>query len=96
MTRIARSLTERWQKILIPQSANYALQTAHTNSKSLRSPIQLAKMIKNTTEMEGFRQCHIRDAAALINYFAWLEDQLASGTKLSEVEGADKLEQFRS
>jgi len=53
-------------------------------------------MIKNNTEMEGFRQCHIRDAAALINYFAWLEDQLAAGVKLSEVEGADKLEEFRS
>jgi Xaa-Pro aminopeptidase len=62
-----------------------------------RSPIMLAKAIKNPTELEGFRQCHIRDAAALCKYFAWLEKELVEKKNISitEVQAADKLEGFR-
>jgi hypothetical protein len=41
------------------------------------------------------RQCHIRDGTALVEYFAWLENELNNGTKLDEVQAADKLEEFR-
>jgi Xaa-Pro aminopeptidase len=61
-----------------------------------RSPIADLKAIKNETEMEGFRQSHIRDGAALTRYFAWLEEQLENGNELNESQGADKLEKFRS
>lgn len=61
------------------------------------SPIATSKSIKNETELEGMRACHIRDGAALTEYFAWLEEELiVKGTKLDEVEAADKLEQIRS
>ena len=43
------------------------------------------------------RNCHIRDGAALSEYFAWLEEELTTkGTKLDEVDAADKLEAIRS
>jgi Xaa-Pro aminopeptidase len=43
------------------------------------------------------RQSHIRDGAALIEYFAWLEDQLvAQKATLDEVQAADKLEELRT
>jgi Xaa-Pro aminopeptidase len=61
-----------------------------------RSPIADLKAIKNETEMEGFRQSHIRDGAALARYFAWLEEQLENGVELNESQGADQLEIFRS
>ena len=61
-----------------------------------RSPLNDLKAIKNATELDGFRQCHIRDGSALARYFAWLEEQLENGVKLDESQGADKLEQFRS
>lgn len=65
--------------------------------EEIRSPIGDAKAIKNETEMEGMRACHIRDGAALIEYFAWLEDQLVNKkTVLDEVQAADKLEELRS
>jgi Xaa-Pro aminopeptidase len=60
-----------------------------------RSPVQDAKAVKNDVEKEGMRQCHLRDGTALIEYFAWLENELKSGKKLDEVEAADKLEQIR-
>ncbi|KAG1741526.1 peptidase M24, structural domain-containing protein [Suillus paluster] len=66
------------------------------NASLVPSPVAAMKAIKNETEIEGFRQCHIRDGAALTRYFAWLEEQLNSGVELNESQAADKLEEFRS
>ena len=44
----------------------------------------------------GFRQSHVRDGAALVRYFAWLEEQLEQGKELSESEVADQLERYQS
>ena len=44
----------------------------------------------------GFRQCHIRDGAALARYFAWLEEQMNLGVELTESQAADQLEKYRS
>jgi Xaa-Pro aminopeptidase len=52
--------------------------------------------VKNVTELEGFRQSHIRDGAALARYFSWLEEQLKNGVVLNESQGSDQLEKFRS
>lgn len=60
-----------------------------------RSPVQDAKAVKNEVEQEGMRQCHIRDGTAIIEFFAWLENELSNGKKLDEVDAADKLEDFR-
>ncbi|KAI1268617.1 aminopeptidase-like protein [Xylariaceae sp. FL1019] len=87
-------------KFLISNKASWALKRALGGGElveEIRSPIGDAKAIKNATELEGMRQCHIRDGAALIEYFAWLEDQLvAKGAKVDEVEAADKLEACRA
>lgn len=62
-----------------------------------RSPIADSKAIKNKTELQGMRKCHIRDGAALSEYFAWLEEELVEkGATLDEVQAADKLEEIRS
>lgn len=61
-----------------------------------RSPLNDLKAIKNATELEGFRQSHIRDGVALARYFAWLEEQLENGVVLNESQGADQLRNFRS
>ncbi|EGG03006.1 uncharacterized protein MELLADRAFT_75390 [Melampsora larici-populina 98AG31] len=64
---------------------------------SMRSPIQDLKAIKNETEIDGFRNAHIRDGAALVAYFAWLEDQLSrsQSTPLTEYSAALELEATR-
>ncbi|KAG1849688.1 peptidase M24, structural domain-containing protein [Suillus subalutaceus] len=66
------------------------------NAVLIPSPVAAMKAIKNETEIEGFRKCHIRDGAALIRYFAWLEEQLNKGVELNESQAAAKLEEFRS
>jgi Xaa-Pro aminopeptidase len=88
------------KKYLISKSSSWALSEGlggEAHVEDVRSPVGDSKAIKNETELEGMRQCHIRDGAALIEYFAWLEDQLIDKkAKLDEVEAATKLEEIRS
>lgn len=88
------------KKFLISTKASWALSLdlgGEENVEEIRSPICDAKAIKNETELEGMRSCHIRDGAALSEYFAWLEEELTvKGAKLDEVQAADKLEALRS
>lgn len=87
------------KKFLLSTRTSWALVLAlggEGSVEEVRSPIGDAKAIKNDNELEGMRQCHIRDGVALIQYFAWLESQLKSGVDLDEVTAADKLEALRS
>ncbi|KAJ6469378.1 peptidase M24, structural domain-containing protein [Mycena sanguinolenta] len=86
------------QKVLLGDKSSLAVAEAVGEGKYVLLPSLVAEMkaIKNETELEGFRQSHIRDGAALARYFAWLEEQLASGVELNESQAADKLEEFRS
>ncbi|KAI0294854.1 Creatinase/aminopeptidase [Multifurca ochricompacta] len=86
------------QKVLIGDKASVAVAEAlgHAYVNITRSPVADLKTIKNGTEIEGFRASHIRDGSALVRYFAWLEEQLDKGVELSESQGADQLEKFRS
>jgi len=87
-------------KYLISGKASWALKLALGGEKfvdEVRSPIGDAKAVKNDTELEGMKNCHIRDGAALTEFFAWLEDQLVNkNAVLDEVQAADKLEELRS
>ncbi|PRQ42195.1 putative hydrolase [Rosa chinensis] len=60
------------------------------------SPVSLAKALKNDAELEGMRSCHLRDAAALAQFWVWIEEQINKNVKLTEVEAAEKLLEFRS
>ena len=63
----------------------------------VRSPVGDAKAVKNKTELEGMRACHTRDGASLIEFFAWLEEELViKESKLDEVQAADKLQSIRA
>lgn len=90
---------ETTKKILLSTKASWALYRAlggESKVDEVRSPISDAKAVKNEVELRGMRDCHVRDGAALSEYFAWLEDEVLKGTKIDEVQGADKLEHFRS
>lgn len=95
---LAPILQANKQRFLLGTRTNLALAVAlgKGNSIEARSPVTDAKAIKNDAELEGMRQCHLRDSAALISYFAWLEEQLANGVEVDEADGAARLEQFRA
>lgn len=60
------------------------------------SPVVLMKAVKNPTELAGFANAHIKDAAALCCYFSWLEKEVAAKRSVSELSGSDKLATFRA
>ncbi|KAG1679559.1 Xaa-Pro aminopeptidase 1 [Nymphon striatum] len=59
------------------------------------TPIQLMKAVKVPSELMGMKKCHIRDGIALCQYFCWLDTNIRSGN-VTEISGADVLENFRS
>ena len=100
-TNAAKKQTiERKRKFMISTKASWALSLelgGEAEVEEVRSPVGDAKAVKNKTELEGMRACHVRDGAALSEYFAWLEEELIEkGTKLDEVQAADKLESIRA
>lgn len=90
---------ERPTKYLMSNKGSWALKLALGGDKfveEIRSPVADAKAVKNDVELDGMRKCHIRDGAALIEFFAWLEDQLVNKKAvIDEVAAADKLEELR-
>ncbi|XP_022739569.1 probable Xaa-Pro aminopeptidase P isoform X2 [Durio zibethinus] len=79
-----------------PASCSYALFSKLDANKVLlqQSPLALAKALKNPVELDGLRNAHIRDGAAVVQYLVWLDKQMqeiygASGYFL-EGEGTSK------
>jgi Xaa-Pro aminopeptidase len=99
-TARSQATDEAPKKFLLSNKASWALSLnlgGEEQVEETRSPIGDAKAVKNETELEGMRACHIRDGAALTEYFAWLENELVNKkTVLDEVDAADKLEQIRT
>ncbi|KAF8520939.1 putative Xaa-Pro aminopeptidase P [Hysterangium stoloniferum] len=98
LKQLGNSLESNKDGVLLGTKTSLAI--AHTLGEEkvmlTRSPVTDAKAIKNETEMEGFRQCHIRDGVALARYFAWLEETLNNNESVSESQAATKLEEYRS
>ncbi|KAG1049336.1 hypothetical protein G6F46_007676 [Rhizopus delemar] len=86
------------KKLLVNNKTSLAVEVAvgEDNVIEERSFITDAKAIKTKEELDGMRACHIRDGAALVQYFAWLEQKLLANEKIDEVESSDRLEQFRA
>jgi Xaa-Pro aminopeptidase len=57
-------------------------------------PVSLLKSVKNTTEIEGTRTAHRRDAVALARFLAWIDREAPSGA-LTEIDTVEALETFR-
>ncbi len=53
------------------------------------------KAIKNEVEIEHFRNCHIKDGAAVLKFLKWLDENVATG-QVSELGAAAKLKSCRS
>jgi Xaa-Pro aminopeptidase len=79
-----------------PHSCCFALYSILNADQVLlrSSPLALAKAIKNNVEMDGLKNAHVRDGAAVVQYLAWLDKQMqdiygASGY-FTEAESTNK------
>ncbi len=50
------------------------------------------KEIKNATELNGFRECHYRDCAAVCQTFTWLQESINNNLIVSELDVVKYLE----
>jgi Xaa-Pro aminopeptidase len=68
----------------------------NAGGKPVRSadPVSLLKAAKNTTEIEGMRRAHRRDAVALARFLAFIDREAPKGT-LTEIDAVEALETFR-
>jgi Xaa-Pro aminopeptidase len=57
-------------------------------------PVSLLKAVKNSTEIEGTRNAHRRDAVALVRFLAWIDREAPTGA-LTEIDTVEALETFR-
>ena len=57
-------------------------------------PVSLLKAVKNSTEIEGTRAAHRRDAVALARFLAWIDREAPTGA-LTEIDAVEALETFR-
>lgn len=61
------------------------------------SPLSLLKATKCQAEIAGFQSCHLRDAVALVRYFAWLQSEVSLGSmEWNELTAAKRLDSLRS
>lgn len=58
---------------LDPWKSNYALYLTCEPSLIVEklSPVTIAKALKNSVEIDGFKRCHLFDSVALVKYFSW-------------------------
>jgi Xaa-Pro aminopeptidase len=59
-------------------------------------PCVLPKACKNDVELQGMKDCHIRDAVAECEFLAWFDDQVNQGNMLDEATLANKLDGLRA
>lgn len=54
-------------------------------------PIIALKAIKNATEISSLKRSHTKDGVAMVQFQMWLEQQMASGAAVTEVDVDEKL-----
>ncbi|NXV29371.1 XPP1 aminopeptidase, partial [Rissa tridactyla] len=87
------------EKVWLSDKASYALTEAIPKAYRYLTPytpICIAKAVKNSSETEGMRRAHIKDAVALCELFNWLEKEVVPKGTVTEIIAADKAEEFRS
>jgi Xaa-Pro aminopeptidase len=78
----------------LPEKALSVLTSADVALVRDADPCLLPKARKNPTEIEGTRAAHLRDAAAMVNFLAWLDAEAPKG-QMTEIDVVRALEDFR-
>ncbi|MBE5959237.1 MAG: aminopeptidase P family protein [Lachnospiraceae bacterium] len=60
----------------------------------IENPTTGMKAVKNSTEIENLKKCHIWDGVAVTKYMYWLKTNVGK-TEITEMSGSDYLEELR-
>ncbi len=78
---------------ICPFGFNQLVEKAKGTVVDAKDPVSLARATKNDVELDGARNAHRRDGAAMVTFLAWLNEQRAE--TMNEISVAQKLEQIR-
>ena len=96
---VSRLGKEQKATLIDPASTPYAVirRLSESNTKIVRGedPCALPRAMKNRIELDGTRQAHIRDGAALTRFLHWLATEGQSGD-VDEITAVKKLESLRA
>jgi Xaa-Pro aminopeptidase len=92
-------LGKQGKKVLVDRASNNArvFSTLKASGAALvegQDPCILPKAKKNPTEVQGSRDAHVRDGAAICEFLCWIDDEAPKGG-VDEIIAADKLWEFR-
>ena len=87
------------QYYLFPKSVNYDIvhyaERLGVDYDMVESPVEELRMYKNEVEQQGFRTAMHSDGVVVVKMLRWLEQQMAAGAKVTEVDVADKILELR-
>ncbi len=81
-----------------PAKVNYAVVSAIPSTAKINrghSIISHLKAMKNPTETEGMKKCHVKDGVAMVKFLYWLENHIGK-IEITELSAAEKLRSFRA
>lgn len=81
--------------LMDPGTINSRLASSIEHPVWQQSPIIVMKAMKNPVEVEGAREAHIKDGAAVVRFWKWLEETLPK-ENVTEISAARKLGEFRA
>ncbi|XP_045466306.1 xaa-Pro aminopeptidase 1-like [Harmonia axyridis] len=95
--------TQAYNRLLIPTLCEMSLGASHAIYELIpqhkqfpnHSPIIYMKAVKNPTEIEGMKNAHIRDAAAMCEFFAYLDERFKENDVFTELDLVKTLDEFR-
>lgn len=78
LTTAATATTKENKTVAIGSGSSWEIVRSLGSApyKQIQSPIELFKAVKNETEVSNARAAQVKDAVCLVQYFAWLEEQL--------------------
>jgi len=74
-------------------AANLIVERAGGMVVKAKDPVVIPRATKNDSEIEGSRNAHLRDGAAMATFLAWIDDQRPGS--IDEISAAKKLEETR-
>jgi Xaa-Pro aminopeptidase len=86
------------KKVAYSGGASFAIYNliSEDKLKFKQSPVMLMKSQKNEVEIQGMDKANIKDAVAVVEMAAKLEEGMANGEEWTELKVSKKLENFRS
>lgn len=80
-----------------PEQVFRLVESMGTHIAEGADPVILPKAVKNAAEIQGMRDAHLRDGAAITELLCWLDSRVPSlaDQALTEIDVAQKLEELR-